>query len=99
MFMHHIGGGVGHSILNLTAQGLEGEDSGMDNGGGTATGMEDGDNIIYEDDLEESEDSEDDFDYDEENGSDLGDDGEDELGPEDGEDGDFNDYEYGFADF
>jgi hypothetical protein len=101
MFMRHIGGGVGHSVINLTVQGPGGEDSDMDDCQGTAAGTEDEDNIGYEGDPEESEDSEDDFDYDEENddSDDLEDDGEDELGPEDGEDEDFDDYDDGFADF
>ena len=55
--------------------------------------------IKYEGDPEESEDSKDDFDCDKENDDDLKDDGEDELGPEDGDDEDFDDYDYGFADF
>jgi hypothetical protein len=95
MFMRHIGRGVGHSIINLAAQGLGGEDSDMDD---AAAGTEDEDNINYEDDPEELEDSVDDFDCDEENDGDL-DDGEDEFGPEDGEDGDFDNHEYGFAGF
>ena len=94
MFMHHIGGGVGHSIIDLAAQD-PGGGSDMDN---AAAGTEDEDNIDYEDDAEESEDSKDDFNYDEEDDGDL-DDGEDAFGPEDGEDGDFDDHENGFTDF
>jgi hypothetical protein len=98
MFMHHIGRGVGHNIINLIVQDPRVEDSdlNMDDGQSTAAGMEDEDNIDYEDNPDELEDSEDDFDYDEENGGDLEDDGNNELRLEDG---DFNDYKYGFIDF
>jgi len=97
MFMRHIGGGVGHSFVN-PKQGIE---------GGTATndgheddnigGTEEGDDgvIDYQDDL----DDEDDLDDGEEDGTDSEDDDEDELGPEDGEDVDYNGEEDGFADF
>ena len=91
--MCHIGGGVGHSIINLT-QGTGGEDSmNIDNGGDTAA--EGDEDIDYKDGLDKDDLDEDDG---EEDGSDLEDD-EDGFGPEDGEDEDLDYGDDGFGDF
>lgn len=95
MFMRHTGGGIGHSFIN-SKYGMR-DPGDIDIGKGCEHG--EGDEVPVDDDDEPYE--EEDLDDDEEDGSDPEDEEEEEeeLGPEDGEDVDWDDNEHGFADF
>jgi len=98
MFMRHIGGGVGHSVINLK-KGTGGEDSmDVDADHDHEAAAEGDEDIDYEDDLDE-DDLDEENDDSEEEGNDPEDDDEDEFGPEDGEDVDCDYENDGFGDF
>ena len=71
MFMYYISSGIGYGFINFIVQDLRDKNSNINNCQSITARTENKDNIDYEGDLEESEDSKDDFQYNEKNDDNL----------------------------